>query len=498
MSFYGFELASPESVGVSSAAIAEFIHRLRTGFRNHGFLLYRHGKLISKCVAPPYEFDSKRHVYSISKVFTSTAIGMARDEGLLTLGERLIDIFPEDLPEEISPNLARMTVQDLLTMSCGHDSVAEPRMMADPDGDWVKSFLSREIPYVPGTHFQYNSGGSYMLSAIITKRTGLNLMDYLRPRLFEPLGIEGVSWDECPRGISLGGWGFHTSQVDMLKLGVLYLNGGVWEGKRIISRDWVRMAGTYKIATGTDEGHDWASGYGYHFWRGQHNCFRGDGSYGQLLIVSPDKDMVLSLISEDNNFQPICNAYWETVFASAEGNLNTYRMDPFFTEDLVRGDGLPEDPAALAALRQAEDGFTSMELLGGSMGSLDCKLTLEGSEVGTVDVKTDHDGALFTLFFRNGLVKMVRAGNGEWAVNRFDEFPRRTLEDCMKEYAVKEIVPMTFGASCRMEENRLLVNVQTMNTPHGIRFVIDLAEGVITKSTYSDDFRFPFTMVYEK
>ncbi len=496
MNFYGFDLASPESVGVPSSSITAFMERLRKeGLNVHGFMLYRHGRLISKCVAPPLDFSSKRHIYSISKVFLATAVGIARDEGLLTLGDRVIDIFPESVPETVSENLARMTVHDLLCMACGHNGIAEPDMMAASDGDWVKAFFARKIPYVPGTHFQYNSGGSYMLSAIVTRLTGMDLMAYLEPRLFAPLGIEGVKWDACPKGIRLGGWGLHVSHEDMLKLGVLYLNGGTWNGKRLISRDWVKLASSYKISNGVDLGHDWGSGYGYHFWRCQHNCFRGDGSYGQLLIMSPDKDMVLSLISEDNNFQMLCNAYWDTVFASCTHTLSTYRMDPFFTEDMVKDDVLPENPEALAALRAAEAGFTAMPLLGGGEGALAAKLTVDGGAVGTVDVTADGNGALFTLFFRNGLVKMVRAGNGEWVMNRFDEFPRKVLEDVMADYAVRDMDAMEFGASCRMEGNRLFVHVQVTNTPHGIRFVIDLEAGTITKSTYSDTFTYTFAKV---
>lgn len=490
MTFHGFDVASPESVGVPSASIMAFMDRLKEEGRNvQGFMLYRHGKLIAKCIAPPYDFNSKRHVYSISKTFTSTAIGIARDEGLLTLNERLVDIFPDSLPETISPNLAKMTIHDVLCMGCGHPKNAEPEMMAAEDGDWVKAFLSLDVPYVPGTHFAYNSGATYMLSAIITKRTGMKLIDYLRPRLFEPLGITDVAWDECPRGINLGGWGFRASLVDMLKLGVLYLNGGCWNGRRIVSRDWVKLASSYKISNGVDRGDDWGSGYCYQIWRCQHNCFRGDGAFGQLLIVSPDRDMVLSFICEDNSFQDMCNVYWETIFESAKQNLNTYRMDPLFTEDLTKDDVLPEDPISLAKLREKEENWTSMlELLGGSEGSFAGKLTVEESAVSTVDVKVEGDTAVFTLFFRNGLVKMVKAGNGTWAENRFDEFPRTAVEAMVANH----IAPVDLAASFRMEGEKIFVNVQALNSPHALRFAIELEAGEITRTadTYTATYKF--------
>lgn len=474
-----FVMGTPESVGIPSEAILAFMNRLKEEKRQvHGFMLYRHGKLISKCIAPPYDFESKRQVYSISKSFTGTAIGIARDEGLLNLSDRLVDIFPESLPEVISPNLARMTIHDVLCMGCGHDGCALSGMMGVEDGDWVRAFFEKEVPFVPGTHFAYNTGGSYMLSAIITKLTGLKLIDYLRPRLFEPLGITDVSWDECPRGNSLGGWGFRTSEVDMLKLGVMYLNGGYWNGKRIVSRDWVKLASSYKISNGVDEGHDWGSGYCYQIWRCQHNCFRGDGMCGQMLIISPDLDMVLSIICEDDSFQDMCNAYWETIFASAVGDLRTYRMDPLFKEEMTAGDALPENPNALAALRAAEDNWTAMELLSGGSGSYRGTLTLTGSTVSSVDVAVDGKLAEFTLHFRDGLIKTICAGNGAWTMNHFDEFPRGPVEFIV----AQAIGPVSMGACFKMEGDKIFVNAQATNSPHGFRIVIDFAAKTITKT----------------
>jgi len=477
--FYGFETATPESVGIPSESILAFMNRLKEDKRQvHGFMLYRHGKLISKCIAPPYDFDSKRHVYSISKSFTGTAIGIARDEGLLNLSDRLVDIFPESVPAVISPNLAKMTIHDVLCMGCGHDGCALDVMLGVEGGDWVRAFLGKEVPHVPGTHFAYNTGGTYMLSAIITKLTGLKLIDYLRPRLFEPLGITDVQWDECPRGMNLGGWGFRTSEVDMLKLGVMYLNGGYWNGKRIVSRDWVKLASSYKISNGVDIGHDWGSGYCYQIWRCQHNCFRGDGMCGQMLIISPDLDMVLSIISEDNSFQDMCDAYWETVFASTKGTLRTYRMDPLFKEELVRDDVLPENPNALAELRAAEASWTAVELLGGEKVFYKNTLNLTDSLVSSVDVMVDGEKAEFTLHFRSGLTKKICAGNGGWTMNHFTEFPRRPIE-----YIVaQETGPVSMGACFKMEGDKIFVNTQAINSPHGFRLVIDLAAKTITKT----------------
>ncbi|MBE6542300.1 MAG: serine hydrolase [Ruminococcaceae bacterium] len=463
-----FEFASPESVGIPSSSITAFIDRLKTEKRNvHGFMLYRHGKLISKCIAQPYRFEDKRHVYSISKTFTGTAIGFARDEGLLTLGDRLIDIFSGSAAENISPNLARMTVHDLLSMTCGHSDGAEEDMMRASDGDWVRAFLAREVPHIPGTYFAYNSGGSYMLSAIITKLTGLSMFDYLKPRLFEPLGISGVTWDTCPKGINVGGWGMHASLEDILKIGVLYLNGGVWEGKQIISRDWVKLASSYKI-----------NEYGYHIWRKEHNCFGAEGAFGQIVIISPDKDMVLALISEDNSFNFLYNAYWYTIYAAAKNNMNTYRMESRFRDVMTADDVLPENLNDLAILRRKEESFAAMELLCGSYGSYHGRIIPKDQRAKSVQIAINGDISEFTVSFRDGIVETVRAGNGSWVRNHFERFPKDQIEYL----AVDAISPVSLGACFKIEGDKIYLNVQCTDSPHGFRYTIDLGECVIQKT----------------
>ncbi|MFA6948704.1 MAG: serine hydrolase, partial [Eubacteriales bacterium] len=333
---YTFETASPEECGIPSPSVSAFIERLKSEQLGvEGFMLCRHGKVIARALAEPYKVTDKRHVYSISKSYTGTAIGIARDDGLCGVTDRIVDIFPEYVPENPSENLKKMTIHHLLSMNTGHDADTTGALMSG-GGNWAKTFMSLEVAHEPGTKFVYNSGASYMLSAIITKLTGMTLLEYLTPRLFNPLGIKGVWWDACPRGINLGGWGLHVSVRDMLKLGVFYLNGGTWGKMRVVSQDWVTLASSAHSDNSITGGSpDWSCGYCYQLWRCQHNCFRGDGAFGQLIIVSPEKDMVLSLISEDNRFQQLCDAYWETILSCAHDKA------------------LPEEPAALAEMGRA-------------------------------------------------------------------------------------------------------------------------------------------------
>ena len=241
---YQFKKTSPEEVGVDSAAINEFIKRMteeRLGLQ--GYMIYKNGRLAAADIASPYRLTDKRHVYSISKSYTSTAVGIAVDEGLLTTDDRVLDFFPE-YKGKTCENLEKMKVCHLLSMNTGHDVDTLGRVATTEPG-WAERFLSLDVEHEPGTHFAYNSTATYMLSAIITRLTGMRMVDYLKPRFFNPLGITDVWWEESPDHISDGGWGIHVSPEDMLKLGVLYLNRGMFNGRRILSENWVDDALAY-------------------------------------------------------------------------------------------------------------------------------------------------------------------------------------------------------------------------------------------------------------
>ena len=270
--------------------------------------------------------DSVPHVlHSVSKTFTATAVGLAIADGKMALTDKVIDFFPDKLPAEVSDNLKAMTVRDLLTMSCGHD--VEPSFRGVPDQDWVTTFLAHPVVHEPGTFYLYNSLGTYMLSAIVQQVTGERIVDYLTPRLFEPLHIDKPKWEESPQGINCGGWGLWLKTEDLAKMGQLLLQKGQWNGKQLIPEEWVSEMSKKQVesinpgtrieeaeAKGmTVETSDWMQGYGYQMWRCRPGCFRADGARGQYIIVVPDKNAVIAITSDVADLQGELNLVWNNI-----------------------------------------------------------------------------------------------------------------------------------------------------------------------------------------
>jgi len=277
-------------------------------------MLVRHGYVVAEGWWKPEAPDKPHVLWSLSKSFNSTAVGLAIAEGKLSLDDPVLKFFPEDAPANPSENLKAMKVRDLLTMSCGHDTEPQ-RVNGMPT---VKQFLAHPVPHEPGTHFLYNTMGSYTLSAIVTRVTGQTELEYLKPRLFEPLGIEHPDWDSSAEGYSLGGYGLKLCTEDIAKFGQLYLQKGKWDGKQLVPEKWVEQA-TSKQVPNDKEGHskigiDWVQGYGFQFWRCTHNAFRGDGANGQLCIVMPDKDAVVAITANTGDFQSEMNAIWNHLY----------------------------------------------------------------------------------------------------------------------------------------------------------------------------------------
>ncbi|POY37907.1 serine hydrolase [Solitalea longa] len=305
-------LASPESVGISSQAILNFVEAVEKQRPNelHSFMLIRHGKVAAQGWWNPYNPESPHMLFSLSKSFTSTAIGIAQSEGLLNINDPIISFFPNETPKDPSNNLKEMRIRDLLKMSTGHKEDATDRMFKDTLS-WVRGFLSLPVEFKPGTHFVYNSAGTFMLSAIIQKVSGKTLLEYLTPRLFAPLGIEHPTWEKSPDGIDIGGWGLKVRTQDIANFGQLYLQKGMWNGKQLIPTTWVAEATSFQASNGSNPNSDWDQGYGYQFWRCRHNLYRGDGAFGQYCIVFPEQDAVLAITSGTKDMGAIMNLVWE-------------------------------------------------------------------------------------------------------------------------------------------------------------------------------------------
>lgn len=306
--------SAPEAQGVSATALVQFVDALDHIDGLHGVMVVRHGQVIAEGWWTPYNAAHQHVLYSLSKSFTSSAVGFAVAEGKLSIDDPILKFFPDDAPPNPSDNLKAMRIRDLLMMSTGHQD--EPPTA--PDEMCPKSFLAQPVPHLPGTHFKYNTAATFMLSAIVQKVTGQTVLDYLRPRLFEPLDIEHPVWDTNFQGISLGGYGLRVHTEDIAKFGLLYLHHGNWQGKQLLPAEWVTMATSRQTSNGSNPDSDWNQGYGFQFWRCRHNAFRGDGAFGQYCVVMPDQDTVVAINSGVKDMQSVLNVIWDKLLPNLQ------------------------------------------------------------------------------------------------------------------------------------------------------------------------------------
>ncbi|WP_104194464.1 serine hydrolase [Cryobacterium sp. M25] len=305
--------STPEAEGISSTAILDFVAAAEQLLESlHSLMVVRHGRVIAEGWWYPFAAQHPHLMFSVSKSFTSTAVGLAIGEGRLTLDDLVVDLLPDDLPKQIDPHLAALTVRHLLTMTTGHptDTVS---LADDSHGDnWARTILAQPLEFAPGTHYVYNSGASYLLSAILQRLTGERLFDYLTPRLFDPLGIVGATWESCPRGIDAGGWGLSLTTEQLATFGQLLLQRGEWNGTRLVPAEWIDEATSLQVDTsGTDHDVDGRQGYGYQFWRNRPTGYRADGAFGQFCLVLPETDAVVVLTAALPTAQRALDLVWE-------------------------------------------------------------------------------------------------------------------------------------------------------------------------------------------
>ena len=273
----------------------------------HSFMLVRNGYVIAEGWWKPEAAEKPHVLFSLSKSFTSTAVGLAIAEGKLSLDDKVLSFFPEEAPTEPPKHLESMRVRDLLTMSTGQDS--EPKF-SDTES-WVKTFLAHPVPFKPGTHFHYNTPATHICSAIVRKTTGETVLDYLTPRLFQPLGIEAPQWGVSPQGNTIGGSGLSLRTEDIAKFGQLYLQKGRWHDRQLVPQEWVEQATARQVSNGSDPQRDWDQGYGFQFWRCRHNAFRGDGAKGQFCVVLPEEQAVIAITAQTKDMQQQLNLVWD-------------------------------------------------------------------------------------------------------------------------------------------------------------------------------------------
>ena len=404
------EPATPESQGVPSEAILKFIDGCEKTFdagdlgAMHGFVIVRHGKVIAEGSWKPFDTLNETHMlYSHSKSFTSSAIGLLADRGKIDLDERIVDIFSNEVPAKVSENLAQLRVRDLLTMNVGK----KDHLLRD-GGDWVKEFLSKDFFRKPGTGFKYDSDATYMLAAIVEKKSGMKMMDYLQKNMFDQIGIT-KAWTTCsPQGIPCGGWGMNMTTRELARFGQLYLNRGDWDGKRVLSSDWVSLATTRQTWSGWQnvgvkalgEGTDWEQGYGFQFWRCRHGAYRADGAGGQYTVVIPEKDMVVSAHAGLGDFPKELDLIWDNLLP------------------VLKDAPLAENPSAQKKLadRLAKLAIKPVEFARARKLTTPFEFSLRENSRGFKSVRfdpKDGGGCICTLVTRAGEQKFP-AGTGEW------------------------------------------------------------------------------------
>lgn len=419
----GLPRTTPESLGIDPAGILAFVDGVDEKVGGlHSFMLLRHGQVATEAWWQPYARQYPHMLFSLSKSFTSTAVGLAVSEGRLTVDSQVISYFPKDLPAKVSDKLAAMKVRHLLSMSTGHDKDATGAATGDKDGNWAKGFLADPLDHEPGTHFVYNSAATYMLSAIVQHLTGRTVLDYLKPRLFGPLGIQGATWEKCPRGINTGGWGLSVKTEDIARFGQLYLQKGRWNGRQLVPEKWIDAATTKHIDNGTDPNSDWAQGYCYQFWRCRHDAYRGDGAFGQYCIVMPEQDAVIAITSGVGDMQAVLNVVWDHLLPAMHADPLPAAGGPELPHRLA---GLsvppPEGNATSPAAKRVSGKTYRLEANEGKIETITCTFETSRCRISTVDENGAHEMTCGSTSWVKGTAPMGPnppgkiAARGAWA-----------------------------------------------------------------------------------
>lgn len=392
--------SAPHEQGVSARGISAFLDSVtRDGPELHSLMVLRHGVVVAEGWWAPYRPDVGHELFSLTKAFTSTAVGFAQSEGHLTVDDLVLDHLRDLAPARPDPRLARMRLRHLLTMTSGwaeglHEGLYDL-------ADWERTILSRPVEHAPGTQFAYTSAASYLLAVVVQRRTGEPLRTYLAPRLFEPLGIDPGPWDTSPSGVDNGGFGLSATTEDVARLGRLYLDGGRWAGRQVLPEGWAQEATRRQVSSHLGE-IDWAQGYGYQFWRCRHGAVRADGAFGQFAVVLPEQDAVVAITSGTPDLQSVLDRVWEHLLLALSGTEGAGTDGPAAEEALA---------ARLGALRLAPPAGEPP-----ARGPLAGRtVVFDPNPAGVQAVTVGLDAAQVRVGERTWVVPV---GHGEWAEGR--------------------------------------------------------------------------------
>lgn len=407
----------------------------------HTMQIYQGEKQLVRLAQEPYSCTDSREVYSLSKMFASTVMGIAVDQGLVRVQDRIVDIFDR---KGASEKMSRITVGHLLSMNTGQDECVIGKMIVARDS--VEAFFQVEPVYEPGTHFFYNTGASCMLCSVIEKVSGRDFFQFACENLFYPMGITNISWKRCADGTCVGGAGLHISNDDIAKLGRMYQSGGMYQGKRIVSQAWIKEASSYVSDNSCNGTPDWCSGYGYQLWRNSREGYRGDGAYGQLMVILPEHNMTVAI-------QAFC------------GDMQKEMDGVFKLVNGIEGSGSQEKEHAFAPLPA-----------GAELSEIDRVYRLGANEMNFGSLWIKSGGDRVQLHFDDGRsIQTLEAKTGCWTMNQCD---MRAVQPALIGYVPPQLRErLTMAVSCGEENGKLVLLVRFRTCPHTQRWEIEAKEG---------------------
>jgi CubicO group peptidase (beta-lactamase class C family) len=432
---------SPAAAGVRAAGIAAFLDAVEGDDRiePHGLIIQRHGRRIAEGYWAPHSADRRRLVYSLSKSFTGTALGLQLGEGRLSLDDLVSDHLPEFFDDETPDATRRMRIRHIASMASGHSAeTLLDAYTADPD-DPVRGFLRVPPDAEPGTVFAYNQPPVLTLARILQRLAGERLVDYLRPRVLDPIGAGDLRWRQLPEGFDMGFSGVFTTLDTVARLGQLHLDDGTWNGERILPAGWVGQASAVQTPNGDWDQVDWQQGYGFQFWNSRHG-YRGDGAFGQFMVILPEHDVVVAMFSCTDEMQTVLDAMWEHL-------LPAFGDEPFTP-------GADDDALADRMSRLALP--TVGERLGGRPvhaapataftrhPSVSSHFTVTGVDLDGDRLRIHEDGAMIELPL-----------SADWSI----------VEDTIATSATA------------LDDGRIVVDVSFLDTPHRLEVELDPTAG---------------------
>ena len=443
--------SAPRDQGVDAAGVTGLVDALEhaADVEMHSLVVVRHGHVVAEGWWAPYSSDRLHLIYSLSKSFTSAALGLAVAEGLVDLDDPLTRHLPELGGDDVAHD---PSLRHLATMASGHRRDTWDEVAAADPAEPLRAFLRLPADGEPGTTFAYNQPCTYAVAAAVQRRAGSTLTEYLRPRLLDPLGIGEVLWDQHPRGRDLGFTGLHARTEDVARLGLLHLQQGRWDGRQLLPAQWVAAATAPQVSTAGEANRDWAQGYGYQFWAARHG-YRGDGAFGQLCVVLPEHDAVVAVTGASTDMQAVLDAMWRHL-------LPAFADAPLDGPDADRADDV-----LARRLHHLELPVPTGEASPGDENAWQAAVFAVPAGDGVPDavreVRTERrDDGWWAVLDEDGATLQARLGTDGWA----------TTEAASSAAGV----PLAAGAAWQ-PDGSLEALLRFVETPHAVRVRLDLA-----------------------